>query len=300
MTAAATSRYRCGSSVRDGSSENAIRIPGIPAWVKNRAHTDHRYAAVTPTEISVSIVAAPWRRFVSAARWNGQAPHTTTGEARVNASHCQWSNCRAGTIDSSITGRLSPAETSRRCRHGADSSGSGSAASAAGRGRGSVAVYPVASTAAMSSSGVTSSGNSTVACSVARLTLARTPSMRLSRFSTRAAHEAQVIPPMCSVTVFVTASLTVRGGLRSAGGVVAAVLDRRRDRGRIRVPGHGHGAGVEIDVDPGHAGQRRHRPGDRRDAVPAAHPCHLQNQTHTRDYTPRGYGFGAGDGQDLK
>ena len=32
-----------------------------------------------PTETSVSIVAAPWRRFIHAARWNGQAPQVTTG-----------------------------------------------------------------------------------------------------------------------------------------------------------------------------------------------------------------------------
>ena len=32
--------------------------------------------------INVSMVVAPWRRFVQVARWNGQAPHTTTGEAR--------------------------------------------------------------------------------------------------------------------------------------------------------------------------------------------------------------------------
>jgi hypothetical protein len=32
---------------------------------------------------------APWRRLVQAARWNGQAPHTTTGAARVSEAHCQ-------------------------------------------------------------------------------------------------------------------------------------------------------------------------------------------------------------------
>ena len=35
------------------------------------------------------MVAAPWRRLVHAARWNGHAPHTTTGAARVSESHCQ-------------------------------------------------------------------------------------------------------------------------------------------------------------------------------------------------------------------
>ncbi len=57
-----------------------------------------------PTETRVSIVVAPCRRFVQAARWNGQAPHTTTGAASVSAAHCQLVNCQAGTIESSTTG----------------------------------------------------------------------------------------------------------------------------------------------------------------------------------------------------
>src|SRR5690349_18002475 len=122
VTAAATSRYRWGSELVEISSKG-IFTPGMPAWVKNSAHTDQAYAAITPSEIRVSIVAAPCRRLVQAARWNGQAPHTTTGEASVNASHCQLLNCRAGIIDSSTTGTASAAEISRRWRHGADSSG---------------------------------------------------------------------------------------------------------------------------------------------------------------------------------
>ena len=35
------------------------------------------------------MVVAPWRRLGHAARWNGHAPHTTTGAARVSESHCQ-------------------------------------------------------------------------------------------------------------------------------------------------------------------------------------------------------------------
>ncbi len=42
-------------------------------------------------------------------------------------------------------------------------------------------------------------GKSTVACSVAKLTVATTPSSRLSFFSTRAAHDAHDIPPMARV-----------------------------------------------------------------------------------------------------
>src|SRR6478735_7710119 len=36
---------------------------------------------MVPTEMSVSMVAAPWRRFFHAARWNGYAAHSTTGVA---------------------------------------------------------------------------------------------------------------------------------------------------------------------------------------------------------------------------
>ncbi len=50
------------------------------------------------------MVAAPWRRLAQAARWNGQAPHSTTGVASIRASHCQLSNCSAGIIDISRTG----------------------------------------------------------------------------------------------------------------------------------------------------------------------------------------------------
>ena len=60
------------------------------------------------------MVAAPWRRFVHAARWNGQAPQTTTGEASVNASHCQLVNCSIGTIDSATTGSVNAAAISSR------------------------------------------------------------------------------------------------------------------------------------------------------------------------------------------
>ena len=104
------------SSPPDAVNENVIRMPGIPASPRNNAHNDQTYAARTPTDTRVSIVAAPWRRLVQAARWNGSAPHTTTGEASVNASHCQLSNCSGGIIDRRRTGSVSTAETINRCR----------------------------------------------------------------------------------------------------------------------------------------------------------------------------------------
>jgi hypothetical protein len=53
---------------------------------------------------------------VQAALWNGHAPHTTTGAANVNDSHCQQVNCNGGTIVNTITGAVNATETSIRCR----------------------------------------------------------------------------------------------------------------------------------------------------------------------------------------
>ena len=64
-------------------------MPGMPASPTKRAYSDQPKAAVTPTEISVSIVAVACRRLSQAARWNGHAPHVTTGAASVSESHCQ-------------------------------------------------------------------------------------------------------------------------------------------------------------------------------------------------------------------
>ena len=106
-------------------------MPAMPASPMNSAYSDHAKAASTPSEISVSIVAAPWRRFAQAARWNGHAPHTTTGAASVSDSHCQLSNCSGGIIAIASTGSISASETSRRCRSGAVSSISSAAAGSA-------------------------------------------------------------------------------------------------------------------------------------------------------------------------
>ncbi|KGN37582.1 hypothetical protein N803_13915 [Knoellia subterranea KCTC 19937] len=104
------------ASDRLGSRSNGIRMPVIPACVKNSAHRDHNHAAPTPTEIRVSIVAARCRRLVHAARWKGNAPQTTTGDASVSDSHCQLSNWRAGIIDINSTGSVKTADTVSRCR----------------------------------------------------------------------------------------------------------------------------------------------------------------------------------------
>ena len=69
------------------------------------------------------MVAAPWRRFFQAARWNGYAAHRTTGAAIVNVSHCQFVNCSVLIIEISRTGIPSMAATMSRLRR-AVSSGS--------------------------------------------------------------------------------------------------------------------------------------------------------------------------------
>ncbi len=119
-------------------------MPIVPAVPRNSAYSDHRKAASVPTEMRVSIVAAPCRRLVQAARWNGSAPHTTTGAASVSESHCQASNCSAGTIAIATTGTVSTRQTSSRSRSARVASGcstspsSGAPADGAG-GRGSAA-----------------------------------------------------------------------------------------------------------------------------------------------------------------
>ncbi len=159
-------------SVRATVSSKECVIPGSPAVPRNSAYSDQASAARVPREMRVSMVEAPWRRLVHAALWNGQAPHTTTGAARVSDSHCQWVNCSAGTIATAMTGALRTAETTSRCRRPRTwSSGAGpfarSASVPACGGGGSSAVYPVFSTVAMRSAGVRSPPKLTRAFSVA-------------------------------------------------------------------------------------------------------------------------------------
>ena len=63
-------------------------VPSDDAY-KGTESTDQPQAASVPTEIRVSMVAAPWRRFCQAALWNGQPAHSTTGVASWSESHCQ-------------------------------------------------------------------------------------------------------------------------------------------------------------------------------------------------------------------
>ena len=149
---------------------NAWVMPGMPACPRNSAYSDQANAAIVPSETSVSIVAAPWRRFTHAARWKGQPPHTMTGAASVSDNHCQYVNCSAGTIATTTTGRLSAAEIHTRVRSACSSGSRGSEASvdfSSCAGRGSSAVYPACSTVAISSCGSRLAGAVTRAFSVA-------------------------------------------------------------------------------------------------------------------------------------
>ena len=95
---------------------NGIFRPVAPASRKNSATTDQPHAASVPSEISVSIVAAAWRKFFHATRWKGQAPQRTTGVVSANAHHCQYVNWRAEIIPRSSTGNASTAEAINRRR----------------------------------------------------------------------------------------------------------------------------------------------------------------------------------------
>ncbi len=76
-------------SVRWMVNSNGWVMPGVPAVPNSSAYSDQANAAMVPMEIRVSMVAAPWRRLAQAARWNGQAPQTSTGAASVSEIHCQ-------------------------------------------------------------------------------------------------------------------------------------------------------------------------------------------------------------------
>ena len=59
-----------------------------------------------PTEISVSIVAPPWRAAREAARWNPAPATSTTGVESASATHSQPEKRSAGTIETSTTGTV--------------------------------------------------------------------------------------------------------------------------------------------------------------------------------------------------
>src|SRR5690625_3109971 len=102
--------------LKRGNNDIDIFMPISPAPPHSSAHTDHSDAALTPKETSVSMVDEPYRAARAAARWNGQAPHVTTGSENAVITHCQPGNCSGGIIDSTRTGSVRIAEIIRRCR----------------------------------------------------------------------------------------------------------------------------------------------------------------------------------------
>src|SRR3954453_22205365 len=95
---------------------NGCFMPGSPAVPHSSAYTDQPSAASVPIDTRVSIVDVPCRRLVHAARWNGQPPWATTGQASARLIHGQSLNCQAGTIASTTTGTVSTTEISSRSR----------------------------------------------------------------------------------------------------------------------------------------------------------------------------------------
>ena len=168
----------------------------------------------------MSIEQAPCRAFFRAARWKGQAAHSATGAARATRTHCHPVNRSAGNSDSVIDRSLSgmkktSARMSRRRRYRAwPSSGPACGASAGPDVAGTIssAVYPAFCTAAISVSAETAAGAVTVAVPVATLTAAMTSGpTAASFFSTRAAHAAQVMPPIDSSMFRIASRVTVAG-----------------------------------------------------------------------------------------
>lgn len=168
VTPAAASRYRFPEpSPRAIVSSKGCFIPGVPAVPRNRAHRDQPKAAVVPTEISVSMVAAPCRALVNAALWKGHPAYVTTGAANVRDSHCQYANCSAGIIAIATTGTASSTAVTNRSRRERSSSGSSSPGADGSGGAGSRAEYPVFSTVAIRSWTETPAAWVTLAFSVA-------------------------------------------------------------------------------------------------------------------------------------
>ena len=174
-----------------------------------------------PSETRVSIVVEPCRPARHAARWNGQAHHRATGTDSAPRTHCQPENCQAGVMETATIGADRARETKKRRRRSATRADEARAAAASASAastpadasrcpsaptrmrRSTVAPYPAFTTVPTRIESSTSSAcgdSSTRAFSVAKLTTAVTPGSLPSFFSTRATHEAQVIPEIASST----------------------------------------------------------------------------------------------------
>src|SRR6266516_1514910 len=119
----------------------------------------------------------------------------------------------------------------------------------------------------------TSLSQCTVACSVAKLTVASTPSSLFNFFSIRAAQEAQVIPSRSRRSAFslFLAAVAVVIGLPLSR-LVAGLCDRRAQDGVVEVvAADGDELRVEVDVDAVDAGDLTQLRAHRLLAVATAH-----------------------------
>ena len=161
-------------------------------------------------ETRVSMVNEPCRRLARVALWKGAPPQKKMGVTMVSTAHCQLVNCSAGIMLSKTTGTVSAAETIRRCLRSAVSRSLASSIWSRGPAPPPAEVastawsssffivnasYPAPRTVSMSASVSTLLGSKEMdADSVAKLTVASTPSSLLSLRSTRPEHEVQVMP----------------------------------------------------------------------------------------------------------
>src|SRR6478752_867053 len=199
---------------------------------------------------------------------------------------------------SSSTGTVRIADTTSRRRQEATSSSPSAAdftSPAGGRGgSGNVAVYPVVSTVAIAASTAVFSGSTTWALSVAKLTVARTPGIRFNFFSIRAAHEAQVMPPIRRSTACV-----MRAHLLGVSSMLSWFGDSRGDRARWSA---GKPIAGLVDRLPDRFGWQRvvadH--GDQRDLPRSQIDLHLSDPVEAGDLLgDRGHAMTAGHADDL-
>ena len=146
---ASPARRRARASRKRPRRMSVVITPATSKYVsapsaKRSAAVDQVHAERVPRETSVSMVTARWRRFLTAARWNGQPATKTTGVASAKASHSHPSNWSGGTIATSASGTVNAAARASRVRTVSRCS---SSLSPAGEAR-----YPAASTAARSAS----------------------------------------------------------------------------------------------------------------------------------------------------
>ena len=130
VTVEPTSKYTCAVSPEDDMVMPAMACGASSAPPHSTAHMLHNCAAITPTEISVSMLADPCRALTAADLWNGHAHHVTTGSDSAPAHHCQPWNWANPNMDMVKTGSEKTAATTRRrravCRRSSRSSSYGS------------------------------------------------------------------------------------------------------------------------------------------------------------------------------